>query len=56
MVSYLAEEIMDYFVDGFGVRPVMGKPFSVEIEYFHEHEPLGNVGVHVIRWFHWIKL
>jgi D-glycero-D-manno-heptose 1,7-bisphosphate phosphatase len=43
-VSYLAEEIMDYFGDGSGVSPATGKPFGVEIEYFHEHEPLGNAG------------
>ncbi|WP_303813687.1 HAD-IIIA family hydrolase [Selenomonas ruminantium] len=43
-VSYLAEEIMDYFGDGSGVSPVTGKPFGVQIEYFHEQEPLGNAG------------
>ncbi len=43
-VSYLAEEIMDYFGDGSGISPATGKPFGVEIEYFHEHEPLGNAG------------
>ncbi|WP_026765958.1 HAD-IIIA family hydrolase [Selenomonas ruminantium] len=43
-ISYLAEEIMDYFGDGSGVSPVTGKPFGVQIEYFHEHEPLGNAG------------
>lgn len=43
-VSYLADEIMDYFGDGSGVSRATGKPFGVEIEYFHEHEPLGNAG------------
>lgn len=43
-VSYLAEEIMDYFGDGSRVSPVTGKPFGVQIEYFHEQEPLGNAG------------
>ena len=43
-VSYLAEEIMDYFGDGSGVSPATGNPFGVQIEYFHEQEPLGNAG------------
>ena len=43
-VSYLAEEIMNYFGDGSGISPATGKPFGVEIEYFHEQEPLGNAG------------
>lgn len=43
-VSYLAEEIMDYFGDGTGVSPVTGNPFGVQIEYFHEQKPLGNAG------------
>ena len=43
-VSYLANEIMDYFGDGSGVSPATGKPFGVQIEYFQEQEPLGNAG------------
>lgn len=43
-VSYLANEIMDYFGDGSGLSPATGKPFGVQIEYFHEQEPLGNAG------------
>ncbi|BAL82300.1 hypothetical protein SELR_05920 [Selenomonas ruminantium subsp. lactilytica TAM6421] len=43
-VSYLADEIMNYFGDGSGISPATGKPFGVQIEYFHEQEPLGNAG------------
>lgn len=43
-VSHLGNVIMDYFGDGSGVSPVTGKPFGVKIEYFFEHEPLGNAG------------
>lgn len=43
-VSHLGNIIMDYFGDGSGISPVTGKPFGVSIEYFFEHEPLGNAG------------
>ena len=43
-VSYLADEIMDYFGNGSGVSPATQKHFDMQIEYFHEQEPLGNAG------------
>lgn len=43
-VSYLADEIMNYFGDGSGQSRATGKPFGVQIEYFYEREPLGNAG------------
>jgi len=49
-VSYLSNEIMDYFGDGSGVSPVTGKPFDVQIEYFHEQEPMGNAGALFKLW------
>lgn len=43
-VSHLSHVIVDYFGDGSGVSPTMGKPFGVNIEYYFEKEPLGNAG------------
>lgn len=43
-VSHLGNVIMDYFGDGKGISPATEKPFSVDIEYFIEDEPLGNAG------------
>ena len=43
-VGHLKQAIMDYFGDGSGRSPVTGKPFGVQIDYFVEHEPLGNAG------------
>lgn len=43
-VSHLGNVIMEYFGDGSKVSPATGKPFGVTIEYYFEHEPLGNAG------------
>lgn len=43
-VSYLGEQIMNYFGDGTGSSPVTGVPFGVNISYYYEKEPLGNAG------------
>lgn len=43
-VSYLGDQIINYFGDGSGISPSTGKEFSVNIEYFFEKEPLGNAG------------
>lgn len=43
-VGHLGQVIVDYFGDGHGVSPATGTPFGVNIEYYFEHEPLGNAG------------
>lgn len=43
-VSHLGEQITDYFGNGSKLSPATGKPFGVNIEYYTEHEPLGNAG------------
>ena len=43
-VSHLGQIIMEYFGDGSGCSPTIGKPFGVSIEYYIENEPLGNAG------------
>lgn len=43
-VSYLGDQIINYFGDGSGISPSTGKEFGVNIEYFFEKEPLGNAG------------
>ena len=43
-VSYLGDQIINYFGDGSGISPSTGKVFGVNIEYFFEKEPLGNAG------------
>lgn len=43
-ISYLGEQIREYFGDGSGESPVTGNPFGVHISYYEEQQPLGNAG------------
>lgn len=43
-VSYLADQIMEYFGDGSSLTDEAGNCLGVSIEYFVEETPLGNAG------------
>ncbi len=43
-VSHMGNVIMEHFGDGSGCSPVTGERFGVNITYYNEEVPLGNVG------------
>lgn len=44
VIRHLGQAVKNYFGDGSGGSPVIGKKFGVTIQYIVETEPLGTAG------------